>query len=455
MNRIPPIGAVLTLIVISMLGSLVTAREGDSPPAPLVLDGPALLHEWKPPAYPEEARKAKKEGSVEVNLIVDENGAVTDAQVVESTDPIFEAAAIEAVRRWKFEPALDAGKPVACGMLAPVVFSLVQLKNKKPDALPPQEQWPVPAKRVSPRVVSAPDPDYPEELDARKLPGQVDLELDIDASGRVASRRVLWASHGAFVAEALRAAEHWTFEPARQGLLATTAKMRSPMSFTRIGARSREICEANGLRLAEESVVDVWPEPIAMQEPVYPHERLLAGEEGSADASFTIDQRGRVAEFALGECSAPEFGAALTAAVDTWVFSPASKGGNGVPVSVTLRQEFRRPDGGPIARLAAAITNGNIATARGLDVPLEVVWRGFTAYPESLRDSKPDGNAEIEFVIDRDGRARLPRVVSATRPEFGWAAATAVSQWVFAPPRRGGEPTEVRVRVPLRFSPGE
>lgn len=453
MNRNPPIGAVRALIVTCMLGSLVSARAEDPSPTSLVLDGPAILQKWTPPAYPEDARKAKKEGRVEVNLIVDENGTVTDAQVAESTDPVFDAAAIEAVRRWKFEPALDAGKPVACGMLAPVMFSLAQLKNKKPDAFPPQEQWPVPAKRVSPRVVSAPDPDYPDELDARKLPGQVDLELDIDADGRVASRRVIWASHGAFVAEALRVTGQWRFEPARQGLLAIRATMGAPVNFVSVGARSREICEANGLRLVDESAVDVWPEPIAMQEPVYPHERLLAGESGSAQAAFTIDPRGRVAEFALGECSAPEFGAALTAAVETWAFSPARKGGNGVPVRVLLRQEFLRPGEGPLARLVAAVSSGSVGTARGLDAPLEIVWRGFPAYPAALRDEKPEGRAEVEFVIDRDGRARLPRVVSATSPEFGWAAATAVSQWVFAAPRRGGEPTEVRVRVPLQFRP--
>ena len=74
------------------------------------------------------------------------------------------------------------------------------------------------------------------------------------------------------------------------------------------------------------------------------------------------------------------------------------------------------------------------------------------AYPEALRAEKPEGQAMIEFLVDREGRGRLARVVSATREEFGWAAATAVNQWVFDPPRRGGLPVDIRVSIPFQFS---
>jgi hypothetical protein len=45
----------------------------------------------------------------------------------------------------------------------------------------------------------------------------------------------------------------------------------------------------------------------------------------------------------------------------------------------------------------------------------------------------------------------LPRIVTATQPEFGWSAATAITQWVFKAPHRGGEPVDVKVRIPFRF----
>jgi TonB family protein len=73
-------------------------------------------------------------------------------------------------------------------------------------------------------------------------------------------------------------------------------------------------------------------------------------------------------------------------------------------------------------------------------------------YPTALKkNGRPSGQAVIEFVIDRDGRARLPRIVSASDEQFGWAAATAVSQWVFDMPRRNGQPVDVRVKIPFQF----
>lgn len=77
-------------------------------------------------------------------------------------------------------------------------------------------------------------------------------------------------------------------------------------------------------------------------------------------------------------------------------------------------------------------------------------------YPPALKQGdKPAGTAMIEIVIDREGRARLPRIVSATREEFGWAAATAAAQWVFQPPMRGGHAVDVKVRVPFEFTAPE
>lgn len=94
-----------------------------------------------------------------------------------------------------------------------------------------------------------------------------------------------------------------------------------------------------------------------------------------------------------------------------------------------------------------------IGSAKGLDERLHFLWSVQPIYPRALLTEKPGGQAKIEFIIDANGRVRLPRVVTASRDEFGWAAATAVSQWVFARPLRGGQPVEVRVSMPFDFVP--
>ena len=110
----------------------------------------------------------------------------------------------------------------------------------------------------------------------------------------------------------------------------------------------------------------------------------------------------------------------------------------------------------PLAALLADFQAGKIGGGKGLDGPLTPVYSAAPAYPARLRPlGFPGGDAVIQFVIDKDGRVRLPRVVSATNEDFGWAAATAASQWVFEVPRHNGRAVPVKVQVPFHFkSPG-
>jgi len=68
---------------------------------------------YKPEAeYSEEARKAKAMGDVLVELIVDEKGNVTRARVVQGMGMGLDEKALEAVRQYRFRPAMENGRPV-------------------------------------------------------------------------------------------------------------------------------------------------------------------------------------------------------------------------------------------------------------------------------------------------------------------------------------------------------
>jgi TonB family protein len=64
------------------------------------------------PVYPPELRGKKVDGSVTLIFIVDASGRVVNPKVEKSSNPIFEKPALEAVRQWKFEPALKGGTRV-------------------------------------------------------------------------------------------------------------------------------------------------------------------------------------------------------------------------------------------------------------------------------------------------------------------------------------------------------
>jgi TonB family protein len=56
------------------------------------------------PIYPDLARKMNISGTVKVQIVVSPNGAVKDAKVI-GGHPVLGVAALDAVRKWRFEPA--------------------------------------------------------------------------------------------------------------------------------------------------------------------------------------------------------------------------------------------------------------------------------------------------------------------------------------------------------------
>jgi TonB family protein len=72
--------------------------------------------------FPQEMRSKSVEGVVTMIFIVDETGRVVNPRVEKSSHPAFEAPALEALRQWKFEPAVKSGKRVSCRMRVPMRF---------------------------------------------------------------------------------------------------------------------------------------------------------------------------------------------------------------------------------------------------------------------------------------------------------------------------------------------
>jgi TonB family protein len=195
-------------------------------------------------------------------------------------------------------------------------------------------------------------------------------------------------------------------------------------------------------------------------DPVFPYDLLLKGEGGSATVLFSVDEKGSPTGARVLDASDPEFGEALVAAVEMSAFSTPMADGHAVTAALMRKAEFTAAASGndgapdPVARVLAGLRAGTIGSGAGLDAKLTPRYMISPRYPGALREGgRPSGQAVVEFVVDRDGRARLPRVVSATDRRFGWAAATAVSQWVFDGPRRGGNPADVRVQIPFQFKP--
>jgi TonB family protein len=92
-------------------------RVGGGVSAPRALETPD-------PEYSEEARKAKYQGTCVLWLIVGPDGKPRDVKVARALGMGLDEKAIEAVRNWKFEPAMKDGKPVAVQINVEVNFRL-------------------------------------------------------------------------------------------------------------------------------------------------------------------------------------------------------------------------------------------------------------------------------------------------------------------------------------------
>ena len=71
-----------------------------------------------------EARKAKTKGIVLVNLVVDPHGLPQDVHVLRGIGHGLDEKAVEAVKQYKFKPAMEGGKPVPVNLNVEVNFQI-------------------------------------------------------------------------------------------------------------------------------------------------------------------------------------------------------------------------------------------------------------------------------------------------------------------------------------------
>jgi len=97
------------------------------PEGPIMVGGdvkaPSRVYDPRP-QYTEIARKARIQGIVIVQATIDKEGNVTDAKILKGLPMGLDQEALNAVRKWKFEPATLNGKPVAVYYNLTINFTL-------------------------------------------------------------------------------------------------------------------------------------------------------------------------------------------------------------------------------------------------------------------------------------------------------------------------------------------
>lgn len=114
----------LSVLVVS--AAFAAAQDSPSPKPHLrVSSGVAegLIKHKVNPKYPREAREQGIEGDVILRATIDTKGNITNLKVSQG-DPILAAAAIDAVKDWKYRPYVLNGEPVDVDTTIKIQFHL-------------------------------------------------------------------------------------------------------------------------------------------------------------------------------------------------------------------------------------------------------------------------------------------------------------------------------------------
>jgi protein TonB len=84
---------------------------------------PEAINEVKIP-YPEEAKRAGVEGTVNLRITVDFEGKVTEVKLISGPGYGLDEAALAAIKRFKFKPAMKAGEAVSTTITYKYTFLL-------------------------------------------------------------------------------------------------------------------------------------------------------------------------------------------------------------------------------------------------------------------------------------------------------------------------------------------
>lgn len=156
----------------------------------------------EPPVYPESARLAGAEGFVDVSFVVLRDGQVGWPRVLRAEPSgFFEAAAIDAVRDWRYRPALAGGVPAECALRTRLRFTLSDsVAARLRDVPGPANDGGQPA------------PVYPDQARIEGLEGYVEVSFEVAPDGAVTRAEVTTAMpRSEFERAALVAVRKWRF----------------------------------------------------------------------------------------------------------------------------------------------------------------------------------------------------------------------------------------------------
>jgi len=207
-----------TGVVVSPTTGATKAQEKHPPADYVPYEKPPEAIKQVMPVYPEGAKKDKLEGTVWVQLLIGEEGKVTDVKVQKSDAEVFNQAAMKAATQWLFKPAMLNGKPTQVWVSVPFRFKLQEKASSAPAVGSMKAKNAPPAEDLKadkyPEVIKQVNPKYPEKATQEGIEGTVWTKMWIDEAGNVVEVKIAKTERAELNEAAIDAGKQWKFKPA-------------------------------------------------------------------------------------------------------------------------------------------------------------------------------------------------------------------------------------------------
>jgi TonB family protein len=164
------------------------------------------------PEYSDEARRAKWQGAVLLQVTVDDNGVPQNIQVARSLGMGLDQKAIEAVQKWRFKPGLKDGQPVSVAAVIEVNFRLAQSPEPAAAAAPVPGAVMIGGAIMESRLVQKVPPVYPSNARTARVQGLVQLSVIVGPDGRVQNVQAL-SGPALLTQAAIESVAQWVYQP--------------------------------------------------------------------------------------------------------------------------------------------------------------------------------------------------------------------------------------------------
>lgn len=491
--------AVVTLSVLAFVVGAVNQRATAAVQEPTIVHGGVVNGKaisLPKPAYPEYAKAAQASGPVRVEVTIDEEGNVIEAEAV-SGHELLRDASVAAAREAKFSPTRLNGVPVK--VTGTIIYNFVADGDPNGDAPPtgpvgpadpdgraqqniissatpddPGERGPVgPAEGgvsggvLNGKALALPKPRYPAPARAAHSSGVVQVRVTIDEEGKVIEAD---AVKGPVLlrAAAVEAARGARFYPTKlEGkpvkvtgiIIYNFAMADGPPGSSSSGNEPTGPANTNSDSTASHAEAAAEPDSksapksthpvivsggllngraIVFPQPDYPAVARSAGASGAVNVQVTVDEAGNV--ISATAVSGPVLLlAAAVAAARGAKFSPVILSGTAVKVTGTLVYDFPAETGSQKKVISGGILNG-----KALSLPKPV-------YPDSAIAARASGIVEVKITIDEEGNVAEAEAVTG-HELLRQAAVDAARGAKFAPTKLEGVPVRVTGRLIYNFT---